>query len=668
LQDAGFAPIASVLRENNSSLQRLVLANCGLTDACAPRLADLLVANPRCALECVDLQRNSLSDVGTIALAAALKSNRRLTTLILRFNRIGDAGAIAIGVALHAGSSPLRELDLGGNRIGSAGMIGLAHAFESVLSQLERLNARQNQCGDEGAVALVRAIASSRAQLRELYLGLNMLSARGVEAIFDVLRGGQANLSTLDLQDAAIDVAAARSVAEFLRGDVLLQELVLAPLDGATADTNEATEAMSALASSMLSSNKTLLNWHMGDIDAVVVEPQREALEVIRMTMSMNRARHLNADNDAWQATEPVDPDAINDVVESVSAEQYHQLPVPEDDNDAGPEPLPFDANETYDAAEPIGDDVHDQQQHEHEANNNQPPPDEPELELVELTTLDESFPPPIDAVAQTSAPAAPAAASLDAAADGNDHASGSAKKHYRKLPPEQAMQYQKLVPEIQYQKLPPEPAAMQYQELTPELLNNSNNNNNNNINNINNNSSEADVDLGTSSEQQAPPQDEEVVAAVDHEQRYAQMQRTLEESMAFYFAQVQRRFGQMEQLLTGLDQRLQQVEGQYVQLNAQLGAAVRGDVAVEERVVERTSRATSELSQRLARVERFTRARLGNADEHVASMPALQAKLSQTMLRVEALETALVSEQTHALKTIEAMLAEQQRTAANGH
>jgi hypothetical protein len=127
---------------------------------------------------------------------------------------------------------------------------------------------------------------------------------------------------------------------------------------------------MSALASSMLSTNKTLLNWHMGDVDAIVAEPQRDALEAIRMTMSMNRMRHLNADNEAWHATEPVDPDAINDVVESVSAEQYHLLPVPEDDNDAAPDSAAFDANEVYDAAEPIGgaDDVIEQQQQQEQS------------------------------------------------------------------------------------------------------------------------------------------------------------------------------------------------------------------------------------------------------------------------------------------------------------
>lgn len=633
-----------MLRENNSSLQRLVLANCGLTDACAPRIADLLVGAP-CPLEYVDLQRNSFSNVGTIALAAALKSNRRLLTLILRFNQIGDAGAIAIGVALHAGSSPLRELDLGGNRIGSPGMIGLAHAFESVLSQLERLNARQNQCGDEGAVTLVRAIASSRSQLRELYLGLNLLSARGVESIFEVLRGGQANLRTLDLQDAAIDAAAARSVAEFLRTDVLLQELVLSPLDrnavGGGGDTAEAT--MSSIASSMLSTNKTLLNWHMGDIEAIVAEQDRDALEAIRMTLSMNRARYANDDNAAWHATEPIDPDTINDVVESVSAEQYHELPVPEDDNaEAAEQEQPndvfvIDPNEAFDAAEPIGDSngISEQQ------------PAEEELEVVELASLDDSLPLPAVRVEQSMVAEPP----LDDAAAEPQNGVGvaAAKKHYRKLPPEQAMQYQKLVPEpgvIQYQKLPPE-QSMQYQRLVPEPAR----------------PDAGDADDNADEAPAVGNGDDEAAASssIDHEQRYSQMQRTLEESMAFYFAQVQRRFGHVEQVLTSLDQRLQSVEGRYAELSASLGASVRGDVAVEERVIERTSRATGELSQRLARMERFTRARLGEADEHVASMPALQAKLSQTMLRVEALETALVNEQSHALKTIEAILQGQQ-------
>lgn len=597
LGDAGLAPIATALRESNASLQRLVVANCGLSDASAPRLADVLAVNQRSAVDCLDLQRNGFSDAGATALAAGLKNNRRLQTLVLRFNQIGDAGAAAIGTALSAGHAPVRELDLGGNRIGSLGMIGLARAFESLQSQLERLNVRQNACDDAGAVALVRAAASS--QLRELYLGLNRLTARGVEQLFGILRASAtAQLCTIDLQAAPVDADAARAVAEFLRADTHLQELVLAPLerDAVNAD------ALEALASSLWQ-NKSLLTWHMGDIDAHVAddEPSAKAVESIRMTVRVNRTHFERDGSAAWHAAEPVAEPQPADLVDHDDVQPSTPPPELEARGEPEPSPLPVHAHVHASAHASVPAEVEQEPEPAHEP--------APELSLSQLRTLS----PPLSDVKP---------------------------RQYRQLPPEPAPvadEPRDELPRAEPQRVVAAPAPQVVPQPPVTVL----------------------ADEAPRVEPQAAPPVQRTAPQPDA----AVMQRTIDQAMAFYFAQVQTQFSHVEQRLATLDSRLHAVETQCIELNAARHATARNDVAVEERVVERVSRASNELTLRVARIERLVKARLGDAGEHVAGLPALQAKLAETLLRVDALETALVSEQAHALQTLDAMLQDEARS-----
>jgi Ran GTPase-activating protein (RanGAP) involved in mRNA processing and transport len=580
LGDAGVAPIATALRESNTSLQRLLLANCGLTDASAPRIADVLSVNQRSAIECVDLQRNALSDVGATALAAGIRTNRRLKTLVLRFNHIGDAGASAIGTALSTGSAPVRELDLGGNRIGGVGMLGLARAFQSLHSELERLNVRQNQCTDEGAVALVRAAAS--AQLRELYLGLNALSARGVEHIFAFLHASaSAKLCTIDLQSAPVDDAAARAVAAFLSADSHLQELVLAPVDARGEAVGA--DALDALASSLLQGGKSLLTWHMGDVRAD--DPKRaDALESIRMTIRVNQSRMQASTDAAWDAVEPVADAELHESHGSLDSHDFVELPFKS-------EPEPAREPDAKRLAEP---DLVREPEHVPE------PEPEVESEAPELTLLH---------LRTTSPPLA----------DVNP-------RQYRQLPPEPPRQYRQLPPEpaAPEQVAPPAPAPEQPLQIESASVN-------------------AEAATGPA----AAPAPAPAAAAVP----------SVDQAMAFYFAQVQEHFGQVEQRLATLDSRLLTVEANCLALTAARQVASRNEAALEERVVERVSRATNELALRVMRAERFAASRIGEPNEPVASLPALQAQLAETLLRVEALEAALATEQSQSLSTLDAML-----------
>jgi Ran GTPase-activating protein (RanGAP) involved in mRNA processing and transport len=595
LGDAGVAPIATALRESNTSLQRLLLANCGLTDASAPRIADVLSVNQRSAIECVDLQRNALSDVGATALAAGIRINRRLKTLVLRFNHIGDAGASAIGTALSTGNAPVRELDLGGNRIGGVGMVGLARAFQSLHSELERLNVRQNQCTDDGAVALVRAAAS--AQLRELYLGLNALSARGVEQIFAFLHSSaSAKLCTIDLQSAPVDDAAARAVAAFLSADSHLQELVLAPVDARGEPVGA--DALDALASSLLQGGKSLLTWHMGDVRAD--DPRRaDALESIRMTIRVNQSRMQASTDAAWDAVEPVADAELQESHGSLDSHDFVELPSKSESEPVREPDAKRDAEpELVREPEPVPE-----------------PEPEVESEAPELTLLH---------LRTTSPPLA----------DVNP-------RQYRQLPPE---------PPRQYRQLPPEPAAAPEQVAppapAPEPVA----------------APAAPLQIESASVIATAPvttgaATEPAIVAATATAAAAAAVPSVDQAMAFYFAQVQEHFGQVEQRLAALDSRLHAVEANCLALTAARQVASRNEAALEERVVERVSRATNDLALRVMRAERFAASRIGEPNEPVASLPALQAQLAETLLRVEALEAALATEQSQSLSALDAML-----------
>ena len=72
---------------------------------------------------------NNIGDAGAVALAVALHHNSTLNSLYLNGNNIGDAGAVALAEALHHNST-LNNLDLNSNNnIGENGTHQLIQAL-----------------------------------------------------------------------------------------------------------------------------------------------------------------------------------------------------------------------------------------------------------------------------------------------------------------------------------------------------------------------------------------------------------------------------------------------------------------------------------------------------------------------------------------------------------
>jgi Leucine-rich repeat (LRR) protein len=127
------------------------------------------------------------------ALAERLGELTQLTSLDLRYNQIGDAGAASL-----AALTQLTSLDLGGNQIGAAGAASLA-----ALTQLTCLNLDNNQIGDAGAASL-----AALKQLTSLDLWGNKIGAAGAASLAALTQ-----LTSLNLSYNKIGAAGAASLA-----------------------------------------------------------------------------------------------------------------------------------------------------------------------------------------------------------------------------------------------------------------------------------------------------------------------------------------------------------------------------------------------------------------------------------------------------------------------
>lgn len=157
---------------------------------------------------------------------AALGCSRRLRTLDLSRNSVGDATAKALGRALAAQllTGGLRSLSLSHNKIGPAGARRLAEGLR-VSTSLEALDLGSNKLGSEGAKLIAAALATERSgtaalphslsRLTTLRLSENAIGEEGVAAMLRV--GLQANdsLTELGLESNGIGTVGCLSLARW---------------------------------------------------------------------------------------------------------------------------------------------------------------------------------------------------------------------------------------------------------------------------------------------------------------------------------------------------------------------------------------------------------------------------------------------------------------------
>ena len=148
---------------NYGQLQRLTLSACGVDDACASALGDLLYMNRR--LMYIDLSGNKIADVAVKELSQALRNNSTLIGLDLRGNMIRSEGAILLAACLRQG--------------------GFGEATGECNKTLQSLRVDCNIILDSGALALLQVFEDSTS-LRSLTIDGNPLGRRTTERFVEV--------------------------------------------------------------------------------------------------------------------------------------------------------------------------------------------------------------------------------------------------------------------------------------------------------------------------------------------------------------------------------------------------------------------------------------------------------------------------------------------------
>jgi Ran GTPase-activating protein (RanGAP) involved in mRNA processing and transport len=219
----GCCMVVEALR-GNTQIKSLMLGTDGIGDTGAEAVAKLIGEGENNALEIVYLGCNTISSVGTTAIAQALHTNHSVQGLWLKRNPIGTDGAIAIAEMLRHNTT-LRVLDLVNTLPGPVGLDAILDVLTHTNRTVERLylsgnaltsrDAEQlatllrhnptikalllsvNALGDAGASILADGLKANTT-LCELGLASNNLGPHGGEALFAALNT-HPSLASLDL-------------------------------------------------------------------------------------------------------------------------------------------------------------------------------------------------------------------------------------------------------------------------------------------------------------------------------------------------------------------------------------------------------------------------------------------------------------------------------------
>eukprot|EP01065_Artemidia_motanka_P038853 TRINITY_DN47702_c0_g1_i1.p1 TRINITY_DN47702_c0_g1~~TRINITY_DN47702_c0_g1_i1.p1 ORF type:complete len:766 (+),score=254.05 TRINITY_DN47702_c0_g1_i1:83-2299(+) len=219
----GALALAAAL-EVNHTLRYLGLAKNRVQDTGVTHLASALAENQ--SLEIIDLSGNGIRDAGALAIAQMLelqpetrpdKKCGELRTLVLENNRIGKAGAAALGAALRQ-TSKLKSLNLSRNRLMEAGAIALAAGLAENTS-LTQLCVGHNSINDIGCAALAKALCINRS-VTVLHVNANRLA--GAAGAYAEMLNSNSAIRDLSLENCFIGAEHAKQFADSLRDSALL--------------------------------------------------------------------------------------------------------------------------------------------------------------------------------------------------------------------------------------------------------------------------------------------------------------------------------------------------------------------------------------------------------------------------------------------------------------
>lgn len=212
-------------------LKYLALGINDLTDMSCTSLASANAADAgRCGdgglprrLETFILARNTIGDLGAERLSLALRQSRSISSLDLRWNRVGPRGGVALAVGLLDFGRQITSLYLSSNRLLAAGASALAKALVlGACPSLCHLSLRQNSIGCVGAKAISQAFPHV-SFLSSIDFSCNRIKDEGACAIATAVSGlhPRAPLSRMELRYDS------HHPKPFLRVSVLIPQAVM---------------------------------------------------------------------------------------------------------------------------------------------------------------------------------------------------------------------------------------------------------------------------------------------------------------------------------------------------------------------------------------------------------------------------------------------------------
>ncbi|XP_078087474.1 NACHT, LRR and PYD domains-containing protein 3-like isoform X2 [Mustelus asterias] len=180
LGDTGVKLLSEALRNPDCKVQKLWLADCGLTASCAEDLAFTLSKNQ--SLIELNLSSNKLGDSGVKNLSAALASpDCRIQKLLL--NEVGLTSSCAKNLVSALNANPhLTDLNLGYNKLGDSGVKQLSVALGKLECKIQRLQLDDTRLSDSCIDDLASALSINQS-VTGLNLELNSFTDQSVPAI-----------------------------------------------------------------------------------------------------------------------------------------------------------------------------------------------------------------------------------------------------------------------------------------------------------------------------------------------------------------------------------------------------------------------------------------------------------------------------------------------------